>query len=294
MSGMIFKPCIVIPVYEHAEPLAGVLDRLAPLGLPCLIVDDGSGEACRGRLESIRSARSGNEGNCKVTLIRRDANGGKGAAVKDGLRAAAAAGFSHALQVDADGQHDAEAIPRLLAASERTPGALVGGVPRFDASVPASRLYGRRLTNFWIRVNTWSGSIPDGMCGLRVYPLAETLALLDRARTGDRMDFDPEILVRLAWAGMPMRFLPVAVHYPEGGVSHFRLGRDNALISWMHTRLFFGMLLRSPILAWKRASRFGRGAAGGGNRDGRGRGPAAGGRRPVASGRGADGSRGGE
>jgi hypothetical protein len=177
--------------------------------------------------------------------------------VKDGLRAAAAGGYSHALQVDADGQHDAEAIPRLLASAEAAPEALVGGVPRFDASVPASRLYGRRLTNFWIRVNTLSGAIADGMCGLRVYPLAKTLAALDRAGMGDRMDFDPEILVRLAWAGVPMRFLPVAVHYPEGGVSHFRLGRDNALISWMHTRLFFGMLLRLPVLVWRRASRAG-------------------------------------
>lgn len=283
-----FKPCIVIPVYEHAEPLAGVLARLAPLGLPFLIVDDGSGEACRGRLEAIRISHGGQGSNSDVTLIRRAANGGKGAAVKDGLRAAAAAGYSHALQVDADGQHDSEAIPRLLAASERAPGALIGGVPRFDASVPASRLYGRRLTNFWIRVNTWSGSIPDGMCGLRVYPLAATLAVLDRARTGDRMDFDPEILVRLAWAGVPMRFLPVAVHYPEGGVSHFRLGRDNALISWMHTRLFFGMLPRSPVLAWKRLFRAAPGAPGGGQGGGRGQGPAAGARESVASGRGGE------
>lgn len=247
---MSFRPCIVIPVFEHAAPLAGVLDRLAPLGLPCLIVDDGSGEDCRLHLESLAATRNG-----KVTLIRRAANGGKGAAVKDGLRAAAAKGFSHALQIDADGQHDAEAIPRLLEEAEKSPTALIGGVPRFDASVPASRLYGRRLTNFWIRVNTVSAGIPDGMCGLRVYPLAATLAALDGSAMGDRMDFDPEILVRLSWANVPMRFLPVAVHYPEGGVSHFRLGRDNALISWMHTRLFFGMLLRLPALTWRILSR---------------------------------------
>lgn len=240
-----FRPCIVIPVYEHAGPLEGVLDRLAPLRLSCMAIDDGSGESCRRTLEAIAASRNG-----QVTLIRRRANGGKGAAVKDGLRAAAAAGFSHALQVDADGQHDLEAVPRLLAEAEKNPAALIGGLPRFDASAPAGRLYGRRLTNFWIRVNTLSNAIPDGMCGLRVYPLAATLRVLERARTGDRMDFDPEILVRLRWAGVPLRFLPVSVHYPEGGVSHFRLGRDNALISWMHTRLFFGMLTRFlPLLA---------------------------------------------
>lgn len=237
-----FRPCIVIPVYEHAGPLAGVLERLAPLGLPCVVVDDGSGPDCGAALVSLAARRSD-----RVTLVRRAANGGKGAAVKTGLRAAAEKGFTHALQVDADGQHDLDALPRLLAAAEAEPAAMIGGTPRFDASVPNARLYGRRLTNFWIRVNTLSGAIPDGMCGLRVYPLAATLPVL--AATGDRMDFDPEVLVRLKWAGVPMRFLPVAVHYPEGGTSHFRMGKDNALISWMHTRLFFGMLARLvPLL----------------------------------------------
>lgn len=239
-----FRPCIVIPVYEHAEPLRAVLERLRPNGLRCLVVDDGSGEACRLALIGLASAH-----NAQVTLERLPRNGGKGAAVKAGLRLAAEQGFTHALQVDADGQHDLASLPGLLAAAEREPDAIVCGMPVYDASVPASRLYGRRLTNFWVMVNTLSKSIPDGMCGLRVYPLAAALRVLDRSRTGDRMDFDPEVLVRLKWAGLPLRFLPVPVHYPEGGVSHFRLGKDNALISWMHTRLFFGMLLRVvPLL----------------------------------------------
>ncbi|HKP94989.1 MAG TPA: glycosyltransferase family 2 protein [Fibrobacteria bacterium] len=239
-----FRPCIVIPVYEHAEPLKTVLAKLLPGGLACVVVDDGSGEACRRALAALAG-----EHHAQVTLAVLERNGGKGAAVKAGLRRAAGMGFTHALQVDADGQHDLDALPALLAAAEREPEAVICGLPVFDASVPAARLYGRRLTNFWIKVNTLSGSVPDGMCGLRVYPLAATVRVLDGARTGNRMDFDPEVLVRLKWAGLALRFLPVAVHYPQGGVSHFRLGRDNLLISWMHTRLFFGMLRRLfPLL----------------------------------------------
>ncbi|MDB5050196.1 MAG: glycosyl transferase family 2 [Fibrobacteres bacterium] len=239
-----FRPCIVIPVYEHAGPLQKVLAGLRPNGIPCVVVDDGSGEACRRALESLAAAH-----NTQVTLARLDRNGGKGAAVKAGLRLAAKLGFTHALQVDADGQHDLRALPELLAAAEKEPDAVICGRPVFDASVPSSRLYGRRLTNFWVKVNTLSRAIPDGMCGLRVYPLAATLRVLDAGRTGNRMDFDPEVLVRLKWAGLALRFLPVAVNYPEGGVSHFRLGLDNTLISWMHTRLFFGMLARFvPLL----------------------------------------------
>jgi glycosyltransferase involved in cell wall biosynthesis len=245
----IFRPCLVIPVYEHAGPLRTVLEKLRPGGFRCVVVDDGSGEACRKALEDLATAL-----DTQVTLKRLERNGGKGAAVKAGLRLAADLGFTHALQVDADGQHDLDAVPRLLAAAEREPAAVICGLPVFDASVPASRLYGRRVTNFWIRVNTLSGGIPDGMCGLRVYPLAATLRVLGAGRTGNRMDFDPEVLVRLKWAGLALRFLPVAVNYPEGGVSHFRLGQDNALISWMHTRLFFGMLARLvPLLRQARA-----------------------------------------
>jgi polyprenyl-phospho-N-acetylgalactosaminyl synthase len=244
-----FRPCIVIPVFEHAGPLRKVLESLRPTGLVCILVDDGSGEECRKALAAMAAANPE-----QVKLSRLESNGGKGAAVKAGLRLAGASGFTHALQVDADGQHDLASVPDLIAGAAREPAAVICALPVYDATVPASRLYGRRLTNFWIRVNTLSGSIPDGMCGLRVYPLDATLRVLDSCATGDRMDFDPEVLVRLKWAGLSMRFLPVAVHYPEGGVSHFRMGRDNALISWMHTRLFFGMLLRAiPLLVRGRA-----------------------------------------
>jgi len=118
--------------------------------------------------------------------------------------------------------------------------------------VPRGRLYGRYATHIWVWINTLSLSIRDSMCGFRVYPLASTLALLDSERVGRRMDFDSEILVRLFWRGQPMHWLPVRVHYPLDGVSHFQLWRDNWLISAMHARLFFGMLWRAPRLLWRR------------------------------------------
>jgi glycosyltransferase involved in cell wall biosynthesis len=236
-----WKPCLVVPVFEHHQALAAGLPGLLALGLPVLLVDDGSSTACAKALESLAQAHAG-----RVRLFRRELNGGKGAAVKDGLAWAQRLGYSHALQVDADGQHDVSALPGLLKAARAEPGAVICAEPRFQADAPASRRRGRQLTNVWIAINTLSRNIPDGLCGVRVYPLAVTVPLLGRC--GNRMDFDPEILVRLAWSGRPLRFLPVGVSYPAGGHSGFKMGLDNALISWMHTRLFFGMLLRLPRL----------------------------------------------
>lgn len=242
-----FRPCLVVPVYEHHLPLEGQMPGLRALGLPILLVDDGSGEACAAALRAL----AGPDGPAPLVRLRRRArNGGKGAAMKDGLRWAFELGFTHAAQVDADGQHDLAALPLFLEAVRLEPGAAACADPVFGPDAPPARRRWRRLTNFWMAVNTLSLSIADGMCGMRVYPLAATVPLL--AAAGNRMDFDPEILVRLAWAGVPLRFLPSAVRYPEGGRSGFRGFEDNVLISWMHTRLFFGMLARSPRLLLRR------------------------------------------
>jgi hypothetical protein len=90
------------------------------------------------------------------------------------------------------------------------------------------------------------------MCGFRVYPVAELVRLLDEERPGSRMDFDIEVLVRLHWRGVSMRWLDTRVGYPQDGISHFRLGLDNLLISRMHLRLFLGMLRRLPRLVSRR------------------------------------------
>ncbi len=242
------RVCAVVPVYDHAAAAARVVAALDALSLPCVVVDDGS--EARAAASLARLAVAG-----RVELVRHATNRGKGAAVISGLRRAAELGFTHALQIDADGQHDVAEAPTLLAAAAADPEAVVTGYPRYDASVPRGRYYGRYATHVWVWINTLSTRIVDSMCGFRVYPIAPVLALIAREPPGERMDFDIEILVRLDWAGLTIVNLPVSVRYPPGATSHFRLLRDNALISWMHTRLFFGMLARLPRLLGRQRPR---------------------------------------
>ncbi|MBP2170889.1 putative LPLAT superfamily acyltransferase [Erwinia toletana] len=240
MLGGDFKPCVVIPCYNHGATMAAVLARLAPFALPVFIVDDGSDAATQNQLNALVC-----DG---VTLLRLDNNRGKGAAVFHGLQAAQQQGYSHALQLDADGQHQIEDAPQMLAEARNYPDCLISGQPVYDDSVPKARLYGRYITHFWVWIETLSLSLKDSMCGFRVYPLTPTLALMRQRAIGQRMDFDTEIMVRLCWAGTPSRFLPTRVTYPQDGISHFDALHDNLRISWMHTRLFFGMLPRIPSL----------------------------------------------
>lgn len=230
------NPCLLIPCYNHAGPLAAVLARLAEFELPCLLVDDGSEPVAAAALDALAAQHPW------VSLLRHSHNQGKGGAVMTGLRRAHELGFSHALQVDADGQHDLTDLPALLAEARQHPAALVSGRPLYDDSVPKGRLYGRYITHVWVWIETLSFAIKDSMCGFRVYPLASTCALLERVALGRRMDFDTEVMVRLHWAGVPMRFVPTRVIYPVDGRSHFRLFRDNLDISWMHTRLVCRLL----------------------------------------------------
>lgn len=240
-----FKPCAVVPVYNHERGLPAVVRALLAEELPCVIVDDASSPAAAKIIDELAQHPS-------VHLLRHSHNQGKGAAVSSGLREASRLGFSHALQVDADGQHDLGRVALFLDRASQAPDALICGYPEYDSSVPKGRFYARYLTHVWVWINTLSLSIRDSMCGFRVYPLEPTLALLDATPLGKRMDFDTEILVRLHWREQPMVWLPTHVHYPADGVSHFRLWRDNLLISSMHARLFGGMLLRAPALLWRR------------------------------------------
>ncbi|MBN3726779.1 glycosyltransferase family 2 protein [Burkholderia sp. Ac-20379] len=238
---------IVIPIYNHGAAIGGTLARLAVHGLPMIVVDDGSDLATQATL----SALAGHYGE-RMTLLRLPANGGKGAAVMAGLRAARAAGHTHAIQIDADGQHDAADVPAFVAAAQAEPGAVVLGRPRFDASVPKARLYGRYLTHVWVWIETLSLDIPDAMCGFRLYPLDAVCRLIDDVGLPTRMCFDSEILVRLHWRGLPFRTIATRVVYPEYGVSHFDMVWDNVRISTSHTRLVFGMLMRAPWLLARR------------------------------------------
>lgn len=243
-----FSPCVLIPCYNHGAMMPGVLARLKPFNLPCIVVDDGSDAATQQQLDNLVAEQPG------VTLIRLAENAGKGAAVMRGLQAAADAGFSHAVQVDADGQHAIEDIPKLLALAEQQPAALISGQPIYDDSIPRSRLYGRWVTHVWVWIETLSLQLKDSMCGFRVYPVAPTLQLAKHATIGKRMDFDTEVMVRLYWQGNTSYFVPTRVTYPLDGLSHFDALKDNVRISLMHTRLFFGMLPRIPSLLMRSSS----------------------------------------
>jgi glycosyltransferase involved in cell wall biosynthesis len=244
-----FKPCAVIPVYNHEEAVGAVVENVTAHRLACILVDDGSEAACARELDRLTAAAPG-----QIILLRHPSNRGKGSAVLTGARRAAEAGYSHALQIDADGQHRAADIPRLLAEAEARPEALIIGCPEYDLSAPALRLWARSLTHVWVSINTLSRRIQDSMCGFRVYPLAPLLDLDRRLRLGARMEFDIEVAVRLYWAGIEIINVPTPVVYPKNAVSHFRAWSDTLLISQSHATLFFGMLLRLPILLARRWS----------------------------------------
>lgn len=240
------RPCLLIPVFNHGGLIAATLQRLSMLDLPCLLVDDGSEEATAATLQRLAAELAW------VSLLRMPQNRGKGVAVLTGIAELRRRGFTHAVQVDADGQHAVEDIPAMLAMARAEPGALISGAPVYDDSVPRARLYGRYITHFWVWVETLSLSIVDSMCGFRVYPVAATDDLARSTAIGRRMDFDTDVMVRLYWRGVPVRFLKTRVHYPEDGVSHFDLWRDNLRISKMHTRLVLAMIPRIPLLLWRK------------------------------------------
>ncbi len=243
-----FRPLVVIPVFDHEHAIAAMVEGVLKAGVPCLLVDDGSGEPCARELDRLSTLHAP-----RVGLLRLPVNQGKGGAVLAGFREAGRQGYSHVLQIDADGQHDPADIPRFLADAQAHPAEVICGVPLYDASVPKGRLYGRYLTHVWVWINTLSFAIRDSMCGFRVYPLPPVLRLIDEETIGRRMDFDVEVLVRLFWRNIAVRNLPTRVTYPLDGVSHFDVWRDNVRISRMHTRLFFGMLRRLPRLLTRRS-----------------------------------------
>jgi len=236
-----FRPCVVIPTYNNPGTIERVVREALRHVNDVIVVNDGSGPEGTSAVRAL-------EGLPGVQVLHRATNGGKGRAVKDGLARAASCGFTHALQIDADGQHALDDMPRFLQTAREAPHALVLGTPRFDDSVPKSRLFGRKITIFWSAIETGGRVISDPMCGFRVYPVAAALEAMAR---GNYMDFDPEIAVKMVWQGAPVINLETPVRYlaaEEGGISSFRLVKDNVRISWMHTRLVFGALWR--LLAW--------------------------------------------
>lgn len=230
------KLLALIPHYHHIDTLPAVIAALRTHQLPVLVVDDGSGSEYRASLAAMQ--------NENVWVSFQAINGGKGAAVKYGMAWAHANGYTHILQIDADGQHDTSLLPQFIHTAQAQPESMICARPVYGSDAPKARLYGRQITNFWNIIHTGSRDIKDGMIGLRIYPLAATMAVLRSEHVGNRMDFDNEILIRLYWRGTPFIWLDTPVRYAQGGISHFQGLHDNLRISAMHTRLFFGMLRR--------------------------------------------------
>jgi len=241
------KPfCAVVPSFNHSAKLAQISRALLAKNIAVIVVDDASTEEHSMVLQQVSNASN------DIHLVTHHENQGKGGAVITGLLMAQKLGYSHALQIDADGQHDLNDINSLLDLSEKYPDALISGKPIYDDSIPKGRLWGRSITHFWVYIETLSLQVKDTMCGFRVYPLEATCQLIKQVSLGKRMDFDIEIMVRLFWRNIDIKFVPTKVDYPEDGQSHFRALHDNVLISWLHTRLVLGMLIRLPYLLFHR------------------------------------------
>jgi glycosyltransferase involved in cell wall biosynthesis len=224
------KPTLLIPIYDHGATIGGVVTSLLPHGLPILIVDDGSHRPTQRALAELADRHR------SVSVLRRPANGGRGAALTTGYCKAFERGFTHAIQLDADGQHDAQDVPAFVAAIKRSPEALVLGAPRFDASAPRARLYGRQLSRAMVWLATLSFCVEDPLCGFRGIPLTATWQLLREQRLGEHMEFDPELVIALVRRGIEVVNLPTRVVYAEGGLSHFDMLRDNARLSGVYAR----------------------------------------------------------
>ena len=230
--------CGLVPVYNNPKTIGKVVAGLQHYIKDIIIADDGSNAETRAVIDQLASRDPAH-----IQVQHLPVNRGKGAAVKAGLQRAQDLGFSHALQVDADGQHDLDDIPQFLETMHIAPDALILGAPQFGDDIPAIRKYGRKLTTLMIALEAGTLKLPDAMCGFRVYPVAATCMLRTLCA---RMCFDPEIMIRAHWAGIPVQAVPTRVRYlsvEEGGVSHFRGVHDNVLNVGLHTIL----VLQAPL-----------------------------------------------
>ncbi|MHB1737471.1 MAG: glycosyltransferase family 2 protein [Acidithiobacillus sp.] len=240
---------LLIPSYNPGPKVYETVIAACQHWNPVWVVVDGSTDGTAMGLQELAYR----DRALRVFLLSR--NGGKGEAILFGLEQAKLQGYTHVLTMDSDGQHPAEAVPTFMQASIQNPEAMILGVPIFDTSAPALRVKGRKISNWWANLETLGGGIGDSLFGFRVYPLAPLQRLMNKQRWMRRFDFDPEAAVRMAWIGIRIINLPASVRYFEisdGGVSHFHYLRDNILLTWMHTRLLFGFIIRLPMLLARR------------------------------------------
>ncbi|HKX42844.1 MAG TPA: glycosyltransferase family 2 protein [Burkholderiaceae bacterium] len=240
---------VLIPSYDTGPKVYETVRAARAQWAPVWVVVDGSTDGTAQGLQQMAAADPG------LAVFVLPENRGKGAAVLHGLEAARAAGFTHALAMDSDGQHPADLIPTFMQTSQRRPDAMVLGRPVFGPEAPLVRVRGRRISNWWTDLETLGAGIGDSLYGFRVYPIAGLIAVMQRQPWMRRFDFDTEAVVRLAWRGVAPINVDAPVKYlsaEEGGVSHFHYGRDNVLLTWMHARLMLEFVLRLPGLTVRR------------------------------------------
>lgn len=248
---MDYRQAILIPVYKHGKACERVVENLKPFceesQTKVILVDDGNDDDTKNILRETAGKNSG-----FVTLIENERNRGKGVAFRIGMEKAKEMGFTHVLQLDADGQHDIGRCSFFFEKSKESPEKLICGYPEFDETAPGHRKGGHKFANTWCAIVTWSGGIVDSLCGFRIYPVESTCAFLRKGHIDSRMGFDIDILIKLIWRGVKYEFYPVKVTYPIDGISNFHPFRDNVRISWVFTKFFCGMIVRSPILLWRK------------------------------------------
>lgn len=244
---------VLIPSYNSGAKLLETVQSALAQWAPVWVVVDGSTDGSEVAVQSLLERSPDLQG--RLNLIVLPVNQGKGAAVLEGLDRAAAQGFTHALTMDADGQHPAQLIGEFMRASQAAPASMILGKPVFDANAPRLRVNGRKVSNGWANLETLWAGIGDSLYGFRIYPIAPLSQVMHGQRWMRRFDFDPEAVVRLCWAGVTPKNIDAPVRYlsaEEGGVSHFKYLRDNTLLTWMHTRLMIGFVVRLPWLVWRR------------------------------------------
>jgi glycosyltransferase involved in cell wall biosynthesis len=239
---------VLIPAFNAGSRLATTLLSALEEWSPVWVVDDGSTD------DSVDAAQRMAQRDPRVRVIARPRNGGKGAAIETGLAAALAAGFTHVLTLDADGQHPSQRIRPFMEASMASPDSLVLGRPVFGPDAPRLRLYGRKLSIWLAWAEILGSGIDDPLFGFRVYPAAALRRALAETRFARGFDFDPEVAVRMAWQGSPLLNLPAPCRYlapADGGVSHFRYVRDNRRLFGLHARLLTQLVLWRWVGVWR-------------------------------------------
>lgn len=236
----------VIPVYNHGSTLEAVVSNLDKYNCPMIVVDDGNDLKNKEYISQVAKKFP------SVTVVTLKKNSGKGKAMCFGIREAAKMGITHVLQIDSDGQHDAERVGYFIEKSKQNPEALICGYPEYDENAPKKRVNGRKIANSWVHIVTLSNQIKDALIGFRIYPVKPYIQILNHAIIDSRMGYDIDILVHFSWKNIPIINEAVKVSYPKDGISNFRMVEDNIRIALTYTRLCVGMIIRLPVLLFRK------------------------------------------